>query len=147
MLRFDPFSDLDSIARGVLMAHESGTPRTPRFMPMDLQKVDENYLLTADLPGVDPDSIDVSIDNGVLTLSAHRSPPSDDGAKWLAAERFVGTYRRQITLGDGVDPDGISAQYDNGVLTVVIPVAERAKPRRIAISTAGEPRAISANSA
>ncbi|MGY4711058.1 Hsp20/alpha crystallin family protein [Mycolicibacterium sp. CBM1] len=133
MLRFDPFSDLDAVTRGLLTS-QSGTDRSPRFMPMDLYKVDDHYVLTADLPGVDPGSVDVSVDNGTLTLTAHRSARSADSVQWLANERFFGTYRRQLSLGEGIDTTKISATYENGVLTVTIPLAERAKPRRIEVA-------------
>lgn len=142
MLRFDPFGDVDALARGLLSAQSAGSSRTPRFMPMDLCKLDGHYLLTADLPGVDPGSIDVSVDNGVLTLSAERTARSDDGVQWLTNERFFGSYRRQLTLGDGIDTAGINAHYDNGVLSVTIPVAEKAKPRRIAIEHSDSARSI-----
>ena len=133
MLRFDPFSDLDLMARG-LLSGQAGSNRTPRFMPMDLCKLDDHYVLTADLPGVDPGSVDVDVDNGTLTISAHRTARSEDSVQWLTNERFFGTYRRQLSLGDGVDAAAISATYENGVLTVTIPVAEKAKPRKIAIA-------------
>ena len=142
MLRFDPFGDVDAIARGLLAGQQMGSSRTPRFMPMDLYKVDDHYVLTADLPGVDPGSIDVSVDNGTLTLSAQRSARSDDSVDWLSSERFYGSYRRQLTLGDGIDSTGISASYENGVLSVTIPMAERAKPRRISISHSDTVQAI-----
>ena len=136
MLRFDPFSDIDAMTRG-LLGSQSGTSRSPRFMPMDLYKVEDHYVLTADLPGVDPGSVDVSVDNGTLTLTAHRSSRSEDSVQWLASERFLGTYRRQLSLGDGIDTTKISATYENGVLTVTIPLAERAKARRIDVAHAG----------
>ena len=137
MLRFDPFSDLDAVTRG-LLSSQAGSDRIPRFMPMDLYKVDDHYVLTADLPGVDPGSVDVSVDNGTLTLTAHRSARSEDSVQWLTSERFFGTYRRQLSLGEGIDTTRINATYENGVLTVTIPLAERAKPRRIEVShTAG----------
>lgn len=136
MLRFDPFSDIDAMTRG-LLGSQSGTSRSPRFMPMDLYKVEDHYVLTADLPGVDPGSVDVSVDNGTLTLTAHRSSRSEDSVQWLAGERFFGTYRRQLSLGDGIDTTKISATYENGVLTVTIPLAERAKARRIDVAHAG----------
>ena len=79
MLRFDPFSDLDALTRGLLTS-QTGSNRTPRFMPMDLCKIDDHYLLTADLPGVDPGSVDVDVDNGTLTISAHRTARSDESA-------------------------------------------------------------------
>lgn len=133
MLRFDPFSELDAVTRG-LLSSQTGSDRSPRFMPMDLYKVDDHYVLTADLPGVDPGSVDVSVDNGTLTLTAHRSARSEDSVQWLASERFFGTYRRQLSLGEGIDTTRITATYENGVLTVTIPLAERAKPRRIEVS-------------
>ena len=108
MLRFDPFSDLDALTRGLLTS-QTGSNRSPRFMPMDLCKIDDHYVLTADLPGVDPGSVDVNVDNGTLTISAHRTARSDESAQWLANERFFGTYRRQLSLGDGVDSAAISA--------------------------------------
>ncbi|QTI71923.1 Hsp20/alpha crystallin family protein [Gordonia sp. L191] len=144
MLRFDPFSDVDALARGLMTGSMAGSQRAPRFMPLDLYKVGDHYMLIADMPGADPGSIDVNVDNGVLTLSAQRSAPSDDGVQWLASERFSGSYRRQITLGDGIDPARISATYDNGVLHVSIPLAEEAKPRKIAVETKSDPHAIAA---
>lgn len=141
MLRFDPFTDLDAWARSMLSS-PTGSERAPRFMPMDLCKIDDHYVLTADLPGVDPGSVDVNVDNGTLTISAHRSARSDDSAQWLANERFFGSFRRQLSLGDGVDSSAITATYENGVLTVTIPLAERAKPRKIAIEHAGEQKTI-----
>ncbi|MGU3503303.1 Hsp20/alpha crystallin family protein [Mycobacterium sp. C31M] len=143
MLRFDPFGD--AVTRE--LANQVGPGRVPRFMPMDLYKVDDHYVLTADLPGVDPGSVDVSVDNGTMTLTAHRSARSDDAVQWLTNERFSGTYRRQLSLGDGIDSSRISATYENGVLTVSIPLAERAKPRRIDVSHAGSARTIESASA
>ena len=92
MLRFDPFNDLESMTKS-LLGTETGTARVPRFMPMDLYKVDDHYVLHADLPGVDPGSVDVSVDNGTLTLTAHRSAPSEENVQWIASERFSGTFR------------------------------------------------------
>ncbi|MDJ0396468.1 Hsp20/alpha crystallin family protein [Rhodococcus sp. G-MC3] len=139
MLRFDPFRDLDSLTATMLGA-SSGSHRTPRFMPMDLYKVDDHYVLSADLPGVDPGSIDVEVDRGTLTLTAHRTAPETDGVQWLSSEQFSGTYRRQLSLGEGIDTELISASYDNGVLSVTIPLAERAKPRKIDIARTGNKR-------
>ncbi|MDY6871198.1 MAG: Hsp20/alpha crystallin family protein [Actinomycetota bacterium] len=141
MLRFDPFSDLDTWTRG-LLSSQTGSDRTPRFMPMDLCKIDDHYVLTADLPGVDPGSVDVNVDNGTLTISAHRTARSEESAQWLANERFFGSYRRQLSLGEGVDTSGISATYENGVLSVTIPMAERAKPRKIEVAHGGGQRSI-----
>ena len=99
-------------------------------------------MLTADLPGVDPGSVDVDVNNGTLTISAHRTARSDESVQWLTNERFFGTYRRQLSLGEGIDTATISATYENGVLTVTIPMAERAKPRKIDISHAGAQKSI-----
>jgi HSP20 family protein len=141
VLRFDPFSDNDTLTRSLLTS-QTGSNRSPRFMPMDLCKIDDHYVLTADLPGVDPGSVDVTADNGTLTLTAHRSVRSEDSVHWLTNERFFGTYRRQLSLGDGVDASRISATYENGVLTVTIPVAESAKPRRIDVAHSTATRSI-----
>src|ERR1700712_124936 len=142
VLRFDPFSDLGDVTRDLLTT-QSGSNRTPRFMPMDLCKVDDHYVLTADLPGVDPGSVDLDVDSGTLTISAQRTASPGDTMQWLTNERFFGTYRRQLSWGDGIDASRISATYENGVLTVTIPLAERAKPRKIDIAHAGSQKSIS----
>jgi HSP20 family protein len=141
VLRFDPFSDLGAVTRD-LLTMQSGSSRTPRFMPMDLCKVDDHYVLTADLPGVDPGSVDVDVDNGTLTISAQRTASSGEAMQWLTNERFFGRYRRQLSLGDGIDTARISATYENGVLMVTIPVAERAKARKIDIVHGESPKSI-----
>jgi HSP20 family protein len=140
-LRFDPFGDLDRMAEQMLGA-SPGTRRAPRFMPMDLFRSGDHYVLLADLPGVDPGSIDVSVDGGTLTVRAERSPRSDEQVEWVASERVTGSFMRQLSLGDGLDTGAIEASYDNGVLSVVIPVAEKAKPRRIEVQTSGAPTVI-----
>jgi len=109
---------------------------------MDLMKVEDHYVLTADLPGVDPGSVEVEVDSGTLTISAHRTSRGEDSMQWLANERFFGKYRRQLSLGSGIDPSAISATYENGVLTVTIPLAERAKARKIAIAHGDERKSI-----
>jgi HSP20 family protein len=144
VLRFDPFSDIDALTRGLLTS-QTGSARSPRFMPMDLYKVDDHYVLTADLPGVDPGSVDVNVDNGTLTVTAHRTAqPAEDAVQWLTNERFFGTYRRQLSLGEGIDTSAIAATYENGVLSITIPIAERAKPRRVEVTSAGSARSIEA---
>lgn len=145
MVRFDPFSDFDALTRS-LLSGQTGSDRSPRFMPMDLYKVDDHYVLLADLPGVDPGTVDVNVDNGTLTLTAHRTAqPEGNSVQWLANERFYGTYRRQLSLGEGIDATKISATYNNGVLSVTIPLAEQAKPRRIEITHAGSQQSINAS--
>lgn len=133
MLRFDPFRDLDRMTEQLLGA-SSAAARVPRFMPMDLYRSGDHYVLHADLPGIDPGSVDVNVDNGTLTIRAERSSRTEQDVQWLTNERFTGTFQRQLSLGDGIDTEAISATYDNGVLSVTIPVAEKAKPRRIEVT-------------
>lgn len=109
------------------------------FMPLDLYRSGDHYVLHADLPGADPGSVALSLDDGTLTIKAHRSGGADEDHQWISSERFTGTFRRQLSLGDRIDADNIRATYANGVLTVTIPVAAAARPRKIAIS-AGPPR-------
>ena len=141
VLRFDPFRDLDRLTEQMLGV-PVGSARTPRFMPMDLYRSGDHYVLHADLPGVDPGSVDVSVDNGTLTIRAERSARSEESMEWLTSERFTGSYMRQLSLGDGIDAERIAATYENGVLTVTIPVAEKAKPRRIQVDTSAAPTVI-----
>ncbi len=107
----------------------------PRLMPMDLSRDADRYVLNADLPGIDPSSVDIDVDGQVLSIRAERPAPATDGVTWIARERSTGTLLRRFSLGQNVDPSNISANYENGVLSVVIPVAERAKPRKIVVQT------------
>ena len=129
----DPFGDLDRFS-AQLPQFRPGA----KFMPVDLFREGDEYVLNADLPGVDPGSIDLDLDGHLLTIRAQRTAASHEGAKWLAQERSGGRFFRQFTLGDGIDTESISASYDNGVLTVVIPVSERAKPRKISVTSTAE---------
>ena len=126
---FDPFRELDRVASNLLDARQG-----PRLMPIDLHKDGDLYILNADLPGIDPGSVDVDIDGQLLTIRTERSSRSED-VKWLAHERPSGSFLRQLNLGDGVDTANISATYDNGVLSVTIPVSEKAKPRKVAVQS------------
>lgn len=133
MLRFDPFRDFDRLASQVL-----GAVRTPDLMPMDCYRKGENYILHFDLPGIDPDSLEVTTENNTLTVRAERRRPEGEDISYLVSERPAGTYSRQLVLGDGLSTDRIRADYRDGVLTVMIPVAEEAKPRRVEISRSGK---------
>ena len=101
---------------------------------MDLYRSGDHYVLHADLPGVDPESVDVSVDGGILTVTARRSERTEHDVQWLTSERFTGGYMRRLSLGQDIDADHIAATYQNGVLTVTLPVAERANPRRIQVT-------------
>ena len=125
---YDPFRELDRLAATMLDSQQG-----PRFMPIDLSRDGDHYMLHADLPGIDPGSVDVDVDGQLLTIRAERTARSDENVKWLAHERPSGSFLRQLNLGDGIDTDGISAHYDNGVLSVMIPVSEKAKPRKVEI--------------
>ena len=102
-------------------------------MPIDLYRDGDHYTLNADLPGIDPNSVDLDVDGQLLTIRAERVAPSAEGVRWLARENRSGSFLRRLTLGDGVDSENISASYDAGVLSVTIPVAEKAKARKIEI--------------
>ncbi|UOE42806.1 Hsp20/alpha crystallin family protein [Agromyces larvae] len=129
-MTWDPFRDLDRLAASMLDSRQG-----PRMMPIDLHRDGDHYVLSADLPGVDPGSIDIDIDGQLLTIRAERTLRGETEVKWLAHERPSGSFLRQLTLGEGIDTAGISAHYDNGVLSVVIPVSERAKPRKVAVES------------
>jgi HSP20 family protein len=127
-----------------LMNQVLGQQRASATMPMDLFRSGDHYVLSVDLPGADPGSIDVNVDDRTLTIRAQRTARTEDGVQWLAKERPVGTYARQLTVGRGLDLDAITASYADGVLSLTIPVAEEARPRRIEVTTGGTPATIEA---
>ncbi|WP_173923253.1 Hsp20/alpha crystallin family protein [Agromyces sp. Marseille-P2726] len=127
---WDPFRELDRLAAGMLDSRQG-----PRVMPIDLHRDGDHYVLSADLPGVDPGSVDVDVDGQLLTIRAERTLRSNEDVQWLAHERPSGSFLRQLTLGEGLDTAAISAHYENGVLSVVIPVSEKAKPRKVEVQT------------
>lgn len=133
MANYDPLRDMERFANSLF----DGVRRGPRQMPMDLYRDGDHYVLTADLPGVDPGSVDVDVDGQLLTIRAERTLPEGDGVKWITREREAGSFLRQLSLGQGIDTENISASYANGVLSVTIPVSPKAKARKIAIATDG----------
>jgi HSP20 family protein len=128
---FDPFQGLDRL----LTAFRGSTDTA--WMPVDLYREGDHYVLNADLPGVDPASVDISVNGHSLSIRAERLLDALEGAEWLAKERPSVTFVRQFTLSDDIDRDGITATCTNGVLSVVVPIAEHAKPRKVSI-TVGE---------
>jgi len=128
LMRTDPFRDLDRLTQQLL-----GTNARPSTMLMDAWRDGDQFLVEFDLPGVDPGSVDLDVERNVLTVTAQR-PPVNDRSDFLAAERPRGVFSRQLVLGDNLDLDRIQAAYTDGVLRLVIPVAEKAKPRKISIS-------------
>jgi HSP20 family protein len=117
------------------MAMYFDTRQGPRQMPMDAYRDGDHYVLNADLPGIDPGSVDIDLDGQLLTIRAERTARSDEGVKWISRERRTGSFLRQFTLGQGIDTAAISASYENGVLSVVIPVSEKARPRKVEVQT------------
>ncbi len=136
---FDPFEEMDR-----MLASAGGRWRSG-VMPLDAWEKDGVYTLRFDLPGVDPDKIEVTVEDKVLTVKAERSFEDNVGVNWMLRERPTGIHSRQIRLGDSLDPDKVSASYDDGVLTVTLPVREDAKPRKIAIASSKQ-EAIAASS-
>ena len=136
---FDVLAQFDRLASGAF-----DTARAPRVMPVDLFRDGDQYILSADLPGIDPESVDLDVDGQLLTIRAERHAPASEEVKWLAHERPYGSYMRQFTLGDGVDVERIAANYEHGVLSVIVPGAERAKPRKIAVVSQARAKEVSA---
>jgi len=137
LMRTDPFRELDRLTQQVLGTN--GTLARPSVMPMDAWRDGDTFHVEFDLPGVNPDSIDLDVERNVVTVKAERPPRASD-AELIAAERARGVFSRQLILGDNLDTDRIAASYDAGVLTLAIPVAEKAKPRKISITSKGEDR-------
>ncbi len=130
LMRTDPFRDVDRLAQEVF-----GTRTRPAAMPIDAYRRGDSFLVQVDLPGVDADSIDLTVEQNVLSIHAERTRPTADDVEMLIAERPAGTFSRQLFLGETLDADNLEADYGAGVLTLRIPVAEQAKPRRISVNS------------
>lgn len=131
LMRTDPFRELDRLFEQV-----SGTPTRPAAMPIDAYRQGEEFTVHFDLPGITADSIDLTVEKNVLTVKAERTFAQNEGVETLVRERPYGTFSRRLFLGDSLDTDRLEAAYADGVLTVKIPVAERAKARRIEVAGA-----------
>ncbi len=129
LMRFDPFREFDRIGQQVW--REGVRPGAP----MDAYRRGDEFIVNFDLPGVDPSSIDLTVEKNVLTVSATRQPWFTESDQVLLAERPHGEYRRQLFLGEQLDTENIEASYDNGVLTLTLSVAEQAKPRKVEIAS------------
>ncbi|MEJ2871804.1 Hsp20/alpha crystallin family protein [Actinomycetospora sp. OC33-EN08] len=139
LLNYDPVDAFRSLDR---LTGWRGQPGTG--MPMDLHRAGDHVVATFDVPGVDPGSIDITVEGNSVTVRAERTAPADSG-EWLVAERPRGRYSRSLTLGRDLDVDRLHASYVDGVLSLTIPVAERAKPRQVSVEHAGAPRSIDAD--
>lgn len=136
LMRTDPFGDLDRFAQQFFGSRSSG----PLMMPMDAYRHDDRFYVKFDLPGIDSESINVTVEQNMLTVEARR--PSTDGVEWTVAERPTGSFTRQIFLGETLAVDKLAADYSDGVLTIEIPVLDEAKPRRVEISHSGDRKQI-----
>jgi HSP20 family protein len=132
LMRTEPFQDLERLTRQLLGSE--ATWSRPAMLPMDAYRSGDEVVLMFDLPGLDPDAVDVNVERNVLTVRAERRPTAPDGVERHVSERPLGVFSRQVSLGDNLDTDNIQATYDAGVLTLRIPVAGEAKPRKIVIS-------------
>jgi HSP20 family protein len=141
LIRFDPLvREFDRMA-----AQLFSDARTPRAMPMDAYRREDELIVQFDLPGMDASSIDLTVEKNVLTVTAGRTPTHTESDELVVTERPYGVFSRQVFLGDGLDADRLQATYDNGVLRIEVPVLESAKPRRVPIAVAsGEQQAITA---
>src|SRR3954469_8218546 len=129
LIRTDPFRDFDRLAQQVL-----GTPARPAAMPIDAYRKGDEFVVDFDLPGVETSSIDLTVEKNVLTVHAERRRPDVEGVEMLVGERPQGTFSRQLFLGETLNTEQISATYTDGVLSLRLPIAERAKPRRVEIN-------------
>ena len=130
LMRTDPFRSLDRLAEEVF-----GTPTRPAAVPIDAYRKGDIFTVQFDLPGVRADSIDLTVEQNVLTVRAQRTRASTEGVEWILGERPQGTFSRQLFLGETLDTEHVEAEYVDGVLTLRIPVAESAKPRKVPIAT------------
>lgn len=132
LMRTDPFREIDRMAEQFF-----GTVARPAVMHLDAYRDGDYFYAAFDLPGVDPETIECTVERNVLTVRAERSRPTGDNVELVASERPMGVFTRQLFLGDTLDTEKLEAGYENGVLTLRIPVAERAKPRRISVTSTG----------
>src|ERR1041385_3475097 len=139
LMRTDPFRELDRLTQQVL-----GTAARPAAMPMDAWRQGDSFYICLDLPGVNPDSIDLPVEQTVLTARAERAPARAEGVEMIVAERPSGTFTRQVFLGETLDAEHITADYAAGVLTLTIPVREAAKPRSIQVTSSDSKQAVTA---
>jgi len=141
VVRSDPFREIDRFFQQAF----GGNGERSWGMPMDAYRKDDRFLLQFDVPGIAPDSVELTVDNNVLIVKATRHAPSmQEGVQPVVTERPWGEFARQVLLGDNLDTGQIQAEYDAGVLTVSIPVAERARPRKIDVTTKSESTPVAA---
>ena len=141
LMRTDPFRDFDRLTQQMF-----GTVTRPSVMPMDAYRKGHDFFVHFDLPGIDPDTIDLTVEQNVLTVKAERQPLGAEGAEMIVTERPSGIFTRQLFLGETLDADNIEAKYSAGVLTLTIPVSEAAKPRKVAVTSSDNAKQLSSAS-
>jgi HSP20 family protein len=142
LMRTDPFRELDRLTQQLFA--QNGTWSRPAVMPMDAYRDGEQFVVHFDLPGVDPSTVDLNVERNVLTVKAERTHSYGEDVELQVAERPRGVFSRQLFLGDTLDAEHVEATYDAGVLTLRIPIAEKAKPRKIEITGGSAPKQIHA---
>ena len=140
LMRFDPFREVERWASQLSAGTRAG------LMPVDAYRIGDHWVAAFDLPGFDPGSIDVTVEDNTLTVRAERSWAPQKGEQIVISERPQGRFTRRLAIGDGVDAEHVEASYEAGVLTVRLPVADQAKPRKVAINAGGGQQAIEAGS-
>ncbi|HYY44730.1 MAG TPA: Hsp20/alpha crystallin family protein [Actinomycetota bacterium] len=136
VMRWDPFDELERMTERLTRPTRQGS------IPMDVYRRGDEFVIDFDLPGFDPESIDLTVEKNALTLRAERPLESPEGVELIAWERPRGRFSRQVLLSEGLDTGGLKASYENGVLSVLIPVSETAKPRRVDIEGSSQRQAI-----
>jgi len=135
LMRSEPFTEVNRLAQQLFGAPQTGTWSRPTAMPADSYRNGDEFVIAFDLPGVDREAIDIDVERNVLTVRAERRPVDlGDQAVAQLSERPLGVFSRQLFLGDALDAEHIDATYDNGVLVLRIPIAEKAKPRKVAVA-------------
>jgi HSP20 family protein len=132
LMRFDPFRELDRLGEQVLAGN-----RAMRTMPMEAFRRGDEFVIELDLPGVDPNDVELTVERNVVNIRATRRPARREGDEVLVDERPAGEFSRQLFLGDNLDSGKLQARFDRGVLSIMIPVSEASKPRKVEI---GSPR-------
>lgn len=138
LMRTDPFRGFDRLTEQLF-----GTVSRPASMPLDAWREDDSFVAEFDLPGIDPDSVDIDIERNVLSVRAER-PAREGLGELVASERSRGVFRRQLILGDNLDPERVEATYTDGVLRITLPVAEKAKPKKISVVRGDSDKELSA---
>jgi HSP20 family protein len=139
LMRFDPFRELDTLTQALAAGQGAGRGTV---MAMDAYRDGDRVVVHLDLPGVDPESIDLTVEQNVLTVTAERHWEPSAGQDVIVSERRQGRFTRQLFLGESLDSDHVEASYDRGVLTLKVPIADQAKPRKVQILSGSENRQI-----